>query len=57
VLHDVIECDDEDFLLARINATLVELPRSFSEQLWALMGQRIRTAKLCGKFWIGRASQ
>jgi hypothetical protein len=53
-LHDIIECDDEDLLLARIGSALVELPKSLSAELWALMGQKVRTARLAGKYWVGR---
>jgi hypothetical protein len=43
-----------DTILAYVGSAWVELPRSFSAELHALMGQKVRTAKLDGKYWVGR---
>lgn len=52
-LTDIIEPDGEDIILAEIAGRLVELPRGLSEELWALMGQKIRTARILGQIRLG----
>lgn len=48
-LSNIIEPDDQDFLLARIAGQMVELPKSLSASLWALMGQKVIVGLLLGK--------
>ena len=56
-LSNVIEPDGEDFLLARIAGLLVELPKSLSAQLWALMGQKVIVGLITGQYRAGRSSR
>jgi hypothetical protein len=56
LLSDIIELDGEDFLLAKVGSVWVELPRTLSAQLWGLLGQKIRTARLDGKYRVGKAT-
>lgn len=50
VLTDIIEPDGEEIVLARINGSLIELPRDLSAQLWGLLGQRIIVARFGDKY-------
>jgi hypothetical protein len=56
-LTDIIESDREDFLLVRIAGELVELPKTLSEQLRGLIGQRVVVGHVAGQYRVGRCSQ
>lgn len=56
LLSDIIEPDGEDIILARIEDTLVEVPRGLSEKLWGMVGQRAVIGLFDGQYLAGRCS-
>jgi hypothetical protein len=48
-LCDLVEPDDEDIALAKIEDLLVEVPRSLVGPMWEPIGKRIWLAKVGGK--------
>lgn len=56
ILHDIIEPDGEDFVLACLQERMVEVPKSLAPELWALVGQKVIIGHFDGKHRVGRSS-
>jgi hypothetical protein len=41
LLHDVVEPDGEDFVLALIEESMVRVPKGLADELWTLVGQKV----------------
>jgi hypothetical protein len=56
-LSDIVEPDGEDYLLARIAGKMMELPKSLSASLWALMGRKVVAGLILGQYKVGLSTQ
>ena len=57
LLTGIMEGEYEDIIIARVGSALVELPRSLSSELRTMMNEKIRTARLDGKYRVGRYTE
>ena len=53
ILHDVIEPDGEDIVLACIGHLIIEVPKDLAPELWELVGQKVIIGHFDGKHRVG----